>query len=63
MKENANTATSWRKPMEVYSMCAFVTSNPGSSPGQAAHFSHHVTFGAQRGTVTDKAQSLIYIAL
>jgi hypothetical protein len=25
---------------------------PGLSPGQAAHFSHPVTFGAKRGTVT-----------
>ena len=24
---------------------------PGSSPGLTAHFSHPVTFGAQRGTV------------
>lgn len=25
---------------------------PVSTPGQAVHFSHLVTFGAQRGTVT-----------
>jgi hypothetical protein len=37
--------------------------DPGSRPSQTAHFSHPVTFGAQRGNVTDIAQSLIYIAL
>jgi hypothetical protein len=36
---------------------------PGSSPSQAAHYSHSVTFGAQCGAITDIAQSLINIAL